>query len=110
MPFKRPDLGMVVVCPSKDLKDGTATVAKVDGVEVGIWRVDGRLFALANECAHKAASLHRGDIEDIDGVGLCIRCPKHRKKFAGMYTNPHPSRATDLAYVRCALQVASISI
>eukprot|EP00928_Gymnodinium_smaydae_P065720 TRINITY_DN48816_c0_g1_i1.p1 TRINITY_DN48816_c0_g1~~TRINITY_DN48816_c0_g1_i1.p1 ORF type:complete len:482 (-),score=60.79 TRINITY_DN48816_c0_g1_i1:430-1665(-) len=38
-----------------------------------------------NRCPHKRASLHKGDIEDLGQHmgGLCVRCPKHRKKYGG---------------------------
>jgi cytochrome-b5 reductase len=73
----------VFVCKSSSLKEGHAKSTQIRGAAVAVWRVGGRLFALENDCAHKAASLYKGDIEDIPGVGMCVRCPKHRKKFAG---------------------------
>eukprot|EP01001_Neometanema_parovale_P005366 NODE_1878_length_1580_cov_33.048730_g1788_i0.p1 GENE.NODE_1878_length_1580_cov_33.048730_g1788_i0~~NODE_1878_length_1580_cov_33.048730_g1788_i0.p1 ORF type:complete len:471 (+),score=80.54 NODE_1878_length_1580_cov_33.048730_g1788_i0:61-1413(+) len=58
------------------------------------------VYAIDNVCPHKQASLLKGDIEDLgaevsklsgDGSaagGLCLRCPKHRKKFnGGLYFN-----------------------
>jgi NAD(P)H-flavin reductase/nitrite reductase/ring-hydroxylating ferredoxin subunit len=51
--------------------------------------------AISDVCAHKEASLHKGDIEDLPSChlssrddkskppGLCVKCPKHRKKFGG---------------------------
>lgn len=46
---------------------------------------DGRILAIDNKCPHKKASLHKGDIEDLGEHlgGLCVRCPKHRKKYGG---------------------------
>lgn len=46
---------------------------------------DGQVRAIDNRCPHKRAKLSKGDIEDLGEQlgGLCIRCPKHRRKFAG---------------------------
>ena len=96
----------VLVCKSSALKEGHAKSASVHGTDVAVWRVGGRLFALENECAHKAASLHKGDIEDIPGVGLCVRCPKHRKKFAGgLYVHAAFDRTFDRSDIRSIEQV-----
>lgn len=42
------------------------------------------LVAIGDECPHKHARLSDGDIEDLGHkAGVCIRCPKHRRKFNG---------------------------
>ena len=42
------------------------------------------LSAIGDVCPHKRALLSDGDIEDLgQGPGLCVRCPKHRRKFNG---------------------------
>lgn len=42
------------------------------------------LRAIGDVCPHKDASLSEGDIEDSDSArGACVKCPRHRKKFAG---------------------------
>ena len=57
------------------------------GEEVAVWKIDGKLHAIANRCPHKQAKLSMGDIEDL-GAGPAVRCPKHRGKFAGgLYFN-----------------------
>ncbi len=81
-----------------------------NGNAVAVVRLsDDRVVAVGDECCHKLASMSRGDIEDLgsavsntigDGSvvgGACIRCPKHRKKFAGgLYFN----LMTGQAYVK----------
>jgi nitrite reductase/ring-hydroxylating ferredoxin subunit len=86
----------------------------VSNRKIAVYRVNGEFYAMSNECAHKQASLCEGDIEDIavscklasglltgayadDGQqppGLCVRCPKHRKKFpGGLYFSLEDGRA-----------------
>ena len=70
---------------------------------------DDQVVAVGDACCHKAASMSSGDIEDLGSVvsttigdgssvgGVCIRCPKHRKKFSGgLYFNV----ITGQAYVK----------
>jgi NAD(P)H-flavin reductase/nitrite reductase/ring-hydroxylating ferredoxin subunit len=53
---------------------------------------DDEIFCLGNVCPHSEAKLHKGDIEDLGALvevgrdakdSLCVKCPKHRKKFCG---------------------------
>eukprot|EP01006_Ploeotia_vitrea_P052957 TRINITY_DN67743_c8_g1_i1.p1 TRINITY_DN67743_c8_g1~~TRINITY_DN67743_c8_g1_i1.p1 ORF type:complete len:499 (-),score=50.53 TRINITY_DN67743_c8_g1_i1:90-1586(-) len=71
--------------------ESAATVRKKSQVRVSLPNDSGdvclihhkdQYYAVDDLCPHKDASLSRGDIEDI-GDNLCVRCPKHRKKFAG---------------------------
>jgi NAD(P)H-flavin reductase/nitrite reductase/ring-hydroxylating ferredoxin subunit len=42
------------------------------------------LTAIGDVCPHKRARLSEGDIEDLgENGGVCVRCPKHRRKFNG---------------------------
>lgn len=43
------------------------------------------ISAIGDVCPHKRAPLSDGDIEDLGQElgGLCVRCPKHRRKFNG---------------------------
>jgi len=80
----------VQLCPSDQLKEGGSMVS-ADGVAV--FRHKGKLYALEDKCSHGRGSLSEGDIEDIDpksvacgslsGTTACVRCPRHRQKFAG---------------------------
>ena len=53
-----------VVPEAKDLKPGEKVIVKVDGREVGIFNVAGRLHAVRNVCADQSGPLCRGDIFD----------------------------------------------
>ena len=45
---------------------------------VGLWRVNGRIYAINNICPHQhISSLHQGTLE-----GLCVTCPMHGWTFS----------------------------
>ena len=57
------------------------TKVDVNGQTVAIFKYKGGLYAIQNACPHQAASLHLGDIEDIDGTP-CISCPRHKWPYS----------------------------
>ena len=85
------------VCPSSSIRDGH--MQSIGGLCIG--RAGGRAFAIDDLCCHSDASLSQGDMEDLRGsfhatsappaaaaeaaagAGVCVRCPKHRRKFGG---------------------------
>eukprot|EP00762_Andalucia_godoyi_P002494 ANDGO_02709.mRNA.1 NADH-cytochrome b5 reductase 2 len=77
------------VCKVSKLKIGAMKAFEIVGsagkaIEVLLHRQSEHVFlAVSNWCPHKQASLAKGDIEDIPDFGLCVKCPKHRKKFSG---------------------------
>eukprot|EP01062_Namystynia_karyoxenos_P035028 TRINITY_DN25666_c0_g1_i1.p1 TRINITY_DN25666_c0_g1~~TRINITY_DN25666_c0_g1_i1.p1 ORF type:complete len:431 (+),score=75.67 TRINITY_DN25666_c0_g1_i1:91-1383(+) len=64
------------VCPTSDFSDRKVRVVNVLGVQIAIFRVRGKYYALDDACAHRGASLSLGDIEDCGGVP-CVTCPWH---------------------------------
>lgn len=51
-----------VVARSEDLPPGERIIVEVAGRSVGVFNVDGRLYAFLNSCPHQGAELCRGDI------------------------------------------------
>ncbi|CAE7750854.1 Rfesd [Symbiodinium microadriaticum] len=39
------------------------------------------VYAMDARCGHRGGPLESGDMEDLPGVGLCIRCPWHGHRF-----------------------------
>eukprot|EP00439_Symbiodinium_sp_Y106_P049744 s6241_g6.t1 len=39
------------------------------------------VYAMDARCGHRGGPLASGDMEDLPGVGLCIRCPWHGRRF-----------------------------
>lgn len=66
------------VCKLNDLREKYGKKFLVDDVEVAIFKVDGKIYALSNICPHQHTSLiYDGFIEDG-----CVVCPAHGWEFS----------------------------
>lgn len=81
-----------VVCALAELPPGAARIVTVDGREIGLFNVGGRVYAVRNSCPHRAAPLCLGRLsgttlpsqpyEYVYGrQGLVLRCPWHGWEF-----------------------------
>lgn len=70
----------VDACPVDDLGPGEQRTAYLDGKQVALFNVDGRLFALSNRCSHARGPLSEGVVEE-DGDLCTVTCPWHYARF-----------------------------
>jgi len=81
-----------VVCPEADLPPGKRVLLDVGGRSIGVFNVEGRLFALRNSCPHQGAELCAGTLGgtmvpsqpltyEYALQGLVLRCPWHGWEF-----------------------------
>ena len=85
--------GHHVVCPLNDLPPGTMKLVPVGKFGVGVYNVDGNLYALANFCAHRGGPVCLGKTigwaEPGDNhwevrvvrEGEFLRCPWHQWEY-----------------------------
>ena len=66
----------VPVCSVEDLPDGARRVVAAGGRAVAVFNLDGSLFALDNECAHRAQPLAEGTVRN--GI---LTCPAHLWRY-----------------------------
>jgi nitrite reductase/ring-hydroxylating ferredoxin subunit len=60
-----------------DIANNQCKLVCVDGVEIAVWNVEGRFFAINNVCPHQHfSSLHQGTLD-----GLFVTCPMHGWSF-----------------------------
>eukprot|EP01123_Difflugia_compressa_P007185 TRINITY_DN1975_c0_g3_i1.p1 TRINITY_DN1975_c0_g3~~TRINITY_DN1975_c0_g3_i1.p1 ORF type:complete len:430 (-),score=93.24 TRINITY_DN1975_c0_g3_i1:134-1423(-) len=101
--------GYVLCGPASSIPSNTSklisfTSPSGESVEVGLYNINNQFYAIDDLCTHKQAHLTQGDMEDLPqfleqhekegGVSMCVRCPKHRKKFCGgLYFNVASGRA-----------------
>jgi nitrite reductase (NADH) small subunit len=61
-----------------DIPDGKGRAFKAGTRTVAVFRSNGQIYALANRCIHKGASLCEGDLV---ADGKVVRCPWHNWSF-----------------------------
>lgn len=56
----------------EEIPPGSSRLITVDGKEVALFNLEGRLYAVGNRCPHRSGPLVKGKIE-----GEAVRCPIH---------------------------------
>ena len=95
------------VCQLSELPPGERRIVDAEGRSIGVFNVDGRLYAIRNACPHQGAALCRGLLTgtmmpsapgtfDWQRDGEIIRCPWHGWEFdvttGRSVFNPHRLR------------------
>jgi nitrite reductase/ring-hydroxylating ferredoxin subunit len=84
--------GKYVVARASDLPDGARIIVEAGGHSIGIFNVEGRLYALLNRCPHMGGELCKGDVIGfvdsdrpgdfrLDAERLFISCPWHAWEY-----------------------------
>jgi 3-phenylpropionate/trans-cinnamate dioxygenase ferredoxin subunit len=68
----------VDVCPLDELPPGRMTLVPAGAITVGVYNVDGELYAIEDRCSHDDGPLAEGDWDPEEGV---VVCPRHGSKF-----------------------------
>lgn len=69
--------GFTGICSIENLKDRQGKRFLIDDVEVAVFKVDGKIYALSNVCPHQHTTvIFDGYIEDG-----CVVCPVHGWMF-----------------------------
>ena len=61
---------------SVDLGTGKRARVQADGVDIALFNVDGRIYAIDDSCPHSGASLLFGKLD-----GRLVQCPAHGLRF-----------------------------
>jgi len=81
-----------VLCSVDELRPGERMIVKVEGRSIGVFNVDGRLYALRNTCPHQGAPLCAGTLSGTmipsdpqryvyGKEDRVLRCPWHGWEF-----------------------------
>ncbi len=92
----------VTVGPAEGIGEGGAGAFDVEGAQIGVARVEGKLYAFSDVCTHRGCMLVAGG--DLDGTEISCEC--HGSVFAidtgavieGPATEPietYPAREVD---------------
>ena len=79
------------VCSLNDLQNGKGKRFLIDDVDIALFKIDSKVYALTNICPHQhTALIFEGFLEDN-----CIVCPSHGWKF-DIETGKKPSGSNGL--------------
>ncbi|HAA55982.1 MAG TPA: ferredoxin [Myxococcales bacterium] len=78
---------------SSDLAEGGSLCRKFEDEEIAVFRVEGNVYAIENQCPHMGAPLSEGTLE-----GTTVLCPWHNARF-----NLHVGSVTSKINCRAAL-------
>lgn len=68
--------GYRVVARADQIPEGRGLRVELDGIELGLFRVAGRVFALENRCPHAGDPLSEGSLS-----GCIVTCAAHGWRF-----------------------------
>jgi 3-phenylpropionate/trans-cinnamate dioxygenase ferredoxin component len=68
----------VTVCPLEELPPGSMKLVSAGLLTLGVYNVDGELYALEDRCSHDDGPLVEGDWEPDEAVAIC---PRHGARF-----------------------------
>ncbi len=66
------------MCPVDELPPGTMRLVHAGEISVGVYNLDGELYALEDRCSHDDGPLAEGDWEPDEAV---VICPRHGARF-----------------------------
>jgi len=67
----------VKVAKASDLEEGRGKIVTVNGIKVALFRCEGAVYAIRNQCPHMGGDLGDGFLE-----GEIVRCPWHGWRFS----------------------------
>ncbi len=68
----------LTVCPLAELPPGTMKLVHAGEISVGVYNVDGELYAIEDRCSHDDGPLVEGDWEPDEAI---VICPRHGATF-----------------------------
>ncbi len=76
--FPSTELRFTPVARASELREGHGRRVVLGDLEIALWCVEGKVYAISNVCAHQHFSrLHEGSRE-----GLSVRCPMHGWQYS----------------------------
>jgi 3-phenylpropionate/trans-cinnamate dioxygenase ferredoxin component len=69
---------LVDVCPLEELPPGSMKLVQAGQIAVGVYNIEGELYAVEDRCSHDDGPLVEGDWEPDEAV---VVCPRHGSRF-----------------------------
>jgi 3-phenylpropionate/trans-cinnamate dioxygenase ferredoxin subunit len=68
----------LTVCPLEELPPGTVRIVRAGELAIGVYNLDGELYAIEDRCSHDDGPLAEGDFDPDEGFAVC---PRHGSRF-----------------------------
>lgn len=68
----------ISVCPLAELPPGHMHLVEHDGIKIGVFNCDGKLYAIEDRCSHDDGPLAEGE---FDAATCTVECPRHGSLF-----------------------------
>jgi 3-phenylpropionate/trans-cinnamate dioxygenase ferredoxin subunit len=68
----------LTVCPLAELVPGTMRLLHDGPLGIGVYNLDGELYAIEDRCSHDDGPLCEGEFDADEGVAVC---PRHGARF-----------------------------
>ena len=65
------------VCPLDELPPGEVKIVHAGLISVGVYNLDGELYALEDRCSHDDGPLCEGEFDGEEGFAVCPRHGSH---------------------------------
>lgn len=69
---------LIDICPLDDLPPGARKHVETDDLDIVVFNVDGKLFAIEDRCSHDDGPLADGP---VDPAACTVECPRHGSLF-----------------------------
>jgi 3-phenylpropionate/trans-cinnamate dioxygenase ferredoxin subunit len=69
---------LVEVCPLDELLPGEAKLVHAGPLSLGVYNLDGELYAIEDRCSHDDGPLCEGEFDAAEGI---VICPRHGANF-----------------------------
>ncbi len=70
------DLEFISVAATDEISNGEKLFLEIDDLEIILFNIAGKFFAISNLCSHDGADLGEGEIEGEQAI-----CPRHGARF-----------------------------
>jgi 3-phenylpropionate/trans-cinnamate dioxygenase ferredoxin component len=68
----------IAVCPAAELTPGQMRLVEHDGIKIGVFNCEGKLYAIEDRCSHDDGPLAEGE---FDPAACTVECPRHGSLF-----------------------------
>ena len=68
----------IAVCSAAELQPGQMRLVEHDGVKIGVFNCDDKLYAIEDRCSHDDGPLAEGE---FDPAACTVECPRHGSLF-----------------------------